>query len=155
VSSYSIAPRLALLFGAVLAALPPLVAGSASADLRWLAVGVVLALVALSAARFVTRTDESLAPAAIGDAAALGALALGVPSGAVVALFVVAIVVHFLPASWSDHISKWLPANAGGVITSVRPEPGNLGPWMGLFVFFLYPAVLLVLAGVSLVRRDA
>ena len=70
-------------------------------------------------------------------------------------LFVVSIVVHFLPASWSDHIEKYLPSNAGTVITNLHPDPGTLGPWTGLLVFFLYAVVALVLAGVSLVRRDA
>ena len=70
-------------------------------------------------------------------------------------LFVVPIVVHFLPASWNDAIAKYLPNNAGQVITTMRPEGHTLGPWTGLLVFFLYAAVALTLAGVALVRRDA
>jgi ABC-type transport system involved in multi-copper enzyme maturation permease subunit len=70
-------------------------------------------------------------------------------------LFVVPIVVHFLPASWNDAIAKYLPSNAGQVVTFVHPDSDSLGPWTGLLVFFLYAAVALVLAGVSLVRRDA
>ena len=70
-------------------------------------------------------------------------------------LFVVSIVVHFLPASWSDHIEKYLPSNAGTVITNLHPEPNTLGPWTGLLVCLLYAVVALVLAGVALVRRDA
>jgi ABC-type transport system involved in multi-copper enzyme maturation permease subunit len=70
-------------------------------------------------------------------------------------LFVVPIVVHFLPASWNDAIAKYLPSNAGQVITNLRPGDDSLGPWTGLLVFFLYAVVALVLAGVSLVRRDA
>jgi ABC-type transport system involved in multi-copper enzyme maturation permease subunit len=70
-------------------------------------------------------------------------------------LFVVPVVVHFLPASWNDAIAKYLPSNAGTVITSLRPDPTSLGPWTGLLVFFLYAVVALVLAGIALVRRDA
>ncbi|MDT7544940.1 MAG: type transport system permease protein [Actinomycetota bacterium] len=70
-------------------------------------------------------------------------------------LFVVPIVVHFLPSTWSDAIGKYLPSNAGQVITSVKPDPTQLGPWTGLGLFFLYAAVVLVLAAVGLVRRDA
>jgi ABC-type transport system involved in multi-copper enzyme maturation permease subunit len=70
-------------------------------------------------------------------------------------LFVVPVVVHFLPASWNDAIAKYLPSNAGQVITNLRVDPQSLGPWTGLAVFFLYAVVALVLAGVALVRRDA
>jgi ABC-type transport system involved in multi-copper enzyme maturation permease subunit len=70
-------------------------------------------------------------------------------------LFVVPTVVHFLPGSWSHTVEKYLPANAGTVIMNMRPDPEALGPWTGLLVFFLYAVVALVLAGVSLVRRDA
>jgi ABC-type transport system involved in multi-copper enzyme maturation permease subunit len=70
-------------------------------------------------------------------------------------LFVVPIVVHFLPASWNDAIAKYLPSNAGQVITNLHPGPESLGPWTGLLVFFLYAVAALVLAGVALLRRDA
>lgn len=71
-------------------------------------------------------------------------------------LFVFPVVVHFLPASWNDAIAKYLPSNAGQVITSTRHLDSNsLGPWTGLGVFFLYAVVALVLASVALVRRDA
>ncbi len=71
-------------------------------------------------------------------------------------LFVVPVVVHFLPASWNDAIAKYLPSNAGQVITNTRHlDPNTLGPWTGLGVFFLYALVALLLAAVALVRRDA
>lgn len=70
-------------------------------------------------------------------------------------LFVAPIVVHFLPAGWNDAISKYLPSNAGQVISHVRTDNDGLGPWTGLLVFFLYSVVALALAGVALVRRDA
>jgi ABC-2 type transport system permease protein len=70
-------------------------------------------------------------------------------------LFVVPIVVHFLPASWSDAIGKYLPGNAGSGIYSLHPDSTQLGPWTGYAVFLLYGVVALVLAAVGLVRRDA
>ncbi|MCU1589831.1 MAG: putative transporter transrane protein [Frankiales bacterium] len=70
-------------------------------------------------------------------------------------LFVVPVVVHFLPASWSDAIGKYLPSNAGQGIYSLHPDSTQLGPWTGFGVFLLYAVVALVLAGVALVRRDA
>jgi ABC-2 type transport system permease protein len=70
-------------------------------------------------------------------------------------LFVVPVVVHFLPASWNDAIAKYLPSNAGQVITGTRTATHSLGPWTGLAVFLLYAVVALVLASVALVRRDA
>jgi ABC-type transport system involved in multi-copper enzyme maturation permease subunit len=70
-------------------------------------------------------------------------------------LFVVPIVVHFLPQSWNDAIWKYLPGNAGTGIMALHPDPNGLGVWTGMLVFFLYPVVVLALAGVSLVRRDA
>ncbi|MBK5306815.1 MAG: ABC transporter permease subunit [Frankiaceae bacterium] len=89
---------------------------------------------------------------------ALGAL-LRNTAGSITALFgllfVVPTVVHFLPASWSDAIAKYLPSNAGTVITSLQPGSESLGPWTGLLVFFLYTAVALGVAAFALTRRDA
>lgn len=70
-------------------------------------------------------------------------------------LFVLPVVVHFLPSNWSDAIAKYLPSNAGQVITNSRFALGGLGPWTGLGVFFLYALLALVLASVALLRRDA
>lgn len=70
-------------------------------------------------------------------------------------LFVLPIMVHFLPTSWSDPINKYLPGNAGQAITTVRPDPTALSPWLGFAVFCAYAAVTLVAAAVLLRRRDA
>jgi hypothetical protein len=70
-------------------------------------------------------------------------------------LFIVPLVVHFLPESWADDISPWLPSEAGrAVFTAVR-LPHTLAPWLGFGVLVGYVAVALVLAGILLVRRDA
>jgi ABC-2 type transport system permease protein len=69
-------------------------------------------------------------------------------------LFVLPIIVRFLPSSWSDPISKYLPSSAGQAITHVRPDPTALSPWVGFGVFCGYTAVVLLLAAVGLRRRD-
>jgi ABC-2 type transport system permease protein len=70
-------------------------------------------------------------------------------------LFVLPIVVHFLPSSWSGPIDKYLPSSAGQAITQVRPDPTALGPWTGFAVVCLYALGVLALAAVALKRRDA
>jgi ABC-2 type transport system permease protein len=80
-------------------------------------------------------------------------------AGAVATLFglllVLPILMHFLPASWSDTVGKWLPANAGQAVIAVRPEPHSLGPWVGFGVLCAYVVVALVASAVLLLRRDA
>jgi ABC-type transport system involved in multi-copper enzyme maturation permease subunit len=74
-------------------------------------------------------------------------------------LFVVTILVNFLPQSWQNHIDKWIPALAGGQLwmTKSRP-PGStqmFGPWTSFAVLCGYAAIA-VIAGVILFRkRDA
>ncbi|MEO6528684.1 MAG: hypothetical protein ABIP93_18855, partial [Gemmatimonadaceae bacterium] len=92
--SYSLTPRIALAAGVALAALPRLLSGGDPADLRWMAIGLGVALLAVGIAWFASRTAPTEAIATIGDSAALGALAVGFPSPAFVALFVLAIAVY-------------------------------------------------------------
>jgi methyl-accepting chemotaxis protein len=94
VSSSAIVPRIALIGGLALAALPRALADSDSGDLRWLLIGAVAALVVLALARFAAASTGSETVTAVGDAAALGALAVGFPSAALVGAFVLAIVAH-------------------------------------------------------------
>jgi ABC-2 type transport system permease protein len=71
-------------------------------------------------------------------------------------LFAVQIVAGFLPGSWSQDVGKYLPAQAGLAVTTVRPDPtSSLSPWAGFGVFCLYAAVLLSLAAVRMRRGDA
>ena len=74
-------------------------------------------------------------------------------------LFVVTILVNFLPQSWQDHVDKWVPALAGGQLWMTGPRPpGNtpmFGPWTSFAILCGYAAVA-VAAGVILFRkRDA
>jgi methyl-accepting chemotaxis protein len=94
VSNLAIVPRIALVGGLALAGLPRALADSDSPDLRWLLIGVAAALVVLALTRFVAKSTGSDTVSVVGDAAALGALAVGYPSTALVGAFVLATVVH-------------------------------------------------------------
>jgi hypothetical protein len=70
-------------------------------------------------------------------------------------LFVLPIIVRFLPSSWSDPINKYLPSNAGEAITHVHPDPTLLAPWTGFGLFCGYAVVVFIAAAITLRRRDA
>ena len=72
-------------------------------------------------------------------------------------LFVLFILVNFLPQSWQMHVDKWIPFNAGSQIWRVVTSPGDymFSAWTGFAVFAAYAAVAVV-AGLILFRtRDA
>jgi ABC-type transport system involved in multi-copper enzyme maturation permease subunit len=99
--------------------------------------------------------------------AACGLLAYGLgmifrhTAGAITAaiglLFVLTVIVTFLPESWQEHINKWTPAIAGSEVWAVKQSPDafNLGAWQGFGVLCAYAAVALVLGLVVFLRRDA
>lgn len=80
-------------------------------------------------------------------------------AGAISALFgimyVVPIVLRFLPSEWADPINKWLPRTAGETITRLHEDPTLFAPWTGLALFLGYVVLALVAASVLLRRRDA
>ena len=94
VSNSAIVPRIALVGGLALAALPRALADSGSPDLKWLLIGATAAIVVLALARFAATSTSSDTVAVVGDAAALGALAIGFPSTALVGAFVLVIAMH-------------------------------------------------------------
>jgi len=94
VSNSAIVPRIALVGGLALAALPRALADSGSPDLKWLLIGATAAIVVLALARFAATSTSSETVAVVGDAAALGALAIGFPSTALVGAFVLVIAMH-------------------------------------------------------------
>jgi len=94
VSNSAIVPRIALVGGLALAALPRALADSGSPDLKWLLIGATAAIVVLALARFAATSTSSDTVAVVGDAAALGALAIGFPSTALVGAFVLVIAIH-------------------------------------------------------------
>jgi ABC-2 type transport system permease protein len=83
----------------------------------------------------------------------------GAISAVVVLLFVISLLINFLPQSWQNDVDKWLPALAGTQIwTTIASPPGStpmFAPWTGFAVFCGYAAVA-VIAGLALFRkRDA
>ena len=106
VSNSAIAPRIALVGGLALAALPRVLGDNSSSDLRWLLTGVVAAIVVLALTRYAAASTGSDTVAPVGDAAALGALAVGYPSTALAGAFVLAIAVH------AQRGSRWLALGA-------------------------------------------
>jgi ABC-type transport system involved in multi-copper enzyme maturation permease subunit len=97
--------------------------------------------------------------------AVLGLLALSLgtiirrTAGAIAAvfglIFVLPSLALLLPTSM-DVIQKYLPSNAGqALVGGGSRNASTLSPWVGFAVFCLYAVVALVLAGATLVRRDA
>jgi ABC-2 type transport system permease protein len=89
---------------------------------------------------------------------AIGALIrhTGAAITAVVGLMVViGPIARLLPGSAGQHISAYLPANAGLLITQSHLQAGDLlSPWQGFGVLCLWTAVLLAAAAFLLRRRD-
>jgi ABC-2 type transport system permease protein len=82
----------------------------------------------------------------------------GAISTVVALLFVLSILINFLPSSWQNHVDKWIPADAGTQIWSgvaSRGGPPMFAPWTGFAVFCGYAAIA-VIGGLILFRkRDA
>jgi ABC-type transport system involved in multi-copper enzyme maturation permease subunit len=61
-----------------------------------------------------------------------------------------------LPDSWGKHINAWMPTNAGQLIMQPASGPDDLlSAWQGFAVFAGWTALLLSVAAVLFVRRDA
>jgi len=101
--------------------------------------------------------------------AVLGLLALGLATiirhtaGAISAfvgvVLVLPLIVQALPASISDAVARYLPANIGLVMFSTHEIPDRLGPafnpWTGFALLALYTVTILGLGCWVLVHRDA
>ena len=78
-------------------------------------------------------------------------------SAAIGLLFVLTVLVQFLPQSWQDNVDKWMPALAGSQIwtTKATSGPHMFSPWGGFAVLAGW-AVVAIVAGLFLFRtRDA
>jgi len=64
-------------------------------------------------------------------------------------------VVRTLPSPWGTDIVKFLPSEAGQALVTVRPSPGQLGPWAGFVVLCLWAGAAVALGAWLLSRRDA
>jgi len=73
-------------------------------------------------------------------------------------LFVVTILVNFLPQSWQNHVDKWVPALAGGQLWMAKPlPPGNtpmFGPWTSFAILCGYAALAVAVAVIFFRKRD-
>jgi len=81
----------------------------------------------------------------------------GAITAAIGLLFVLSILVNFLPQSWQHNVDKWMPAIAGAQIWTTKNQPGShlFTAWPGFAVLAAYAAVAIV-AGLVLFRtRDA
>ncbi|MCW3041072.1 MAG: transporter permease subunit [Solirubrobacterales bacterium] len=71
-------------------------------------------------------------------------------------LFVLPGITALLPASVGDSVNPYLPLNAGfTVTTSTFEDPHHLSTWGGFAVFCAYTVVVIAVAAVRMVRRDA
>jgi len=73
-------------------------------------------------------------------------------------LFLLTILVNFLPQTWQNHLDKWMPADAGTQIWSTIPsqgQPAMFAPWTGFAVFCGYAAIALIAAVILFRKRDA
>lgn len=80
-------------------------------------------------------------------------------AGAIATLFglllVAPVLIRAFPSSWQDHISPYLPSNAGSTLFDLHPETRSLAPWTGFGVFCAWAAASIVAAAIVLRRRDA
>ena len=78
-------------------------------------------------------------------------------SAAIGLLFVLTVLVQFLPSSWQNSVDKWMPALAGSQIWATKVSPGahQFPAWGGFAVLAGWAAVAII-AGLVLFRtRDA
>jgi ABC-type transport system involved in multi-copper enzyme maturation permease subunit len=82
----------------------------------------------------------------------------GAISAAIGLLFVVTVLVNFLPQSWQDSVDKWVPALAGSQVWAAKAAPPGahqFPAWGGFAVLAGY-AVAAIIAGLIMFRtRDA
>jgi hypothetical protein len=126
----------------------------------WAAKGVTLSLSTHGALQAVIGGGLYLAGAAL-LAFGLGAMlrhTAGAITAGVFLLFVITIIVNFMPDSWQADIDKWLPANAGSQVwaTQHTADVGTaLGAWSGFGVYMIYAAVAILVGAITFKRRDA
>ena len=76
----------------------------------------------------------------------------------VAVLFVVQILVNFLPASWHDHVIRWLPSSSWQQLSSTmgtQTQTHLFGIWPQFGVTAGYAVVLLIIGAYLFKKRDA
>jgi hypothetical protein len=69
--------------------------------------------------------------------------------------FVIPPLMNILPTSWNNAISEYLPSNAARDVFSLTHGPHDLSPAGGIALFAGYTALVVAIAAIMLVRRDA
>jgi ABC-type transport system involved in multi-copper enzyme maturation permease subunit len=118
----------------------------------------------------VTLGDPNVLRAVIGGAlflTACGMLAYGLGailrhtaaaiSAAIGLLFVLTVLVQFLPHTWQNNVDKWMPALAGSQIWATKPigGPPSFSAWPGFAVLAGYAAVAIIAGLICFRTRDA
>jgi ABC-2 type transport system permease protein len=70
-------------------------------------------------------------------------------------IFVLPGILSALPDSWSNPIGEYWPTAAGERLTELTHGPNTLSAWWGTAEFGLFIAILLLLAGYALKKRNA
>ncbi len=70
-------------------------------------------------------------------------------------LFLFPAIVAALPSSLNNEIARYGPLRIGAAMISGKSLPNTFSPWAGLAVLGAFTAVVLIIGGVLLVRRDA
>ena len=72
-------------------------------------------------------------------------------------LFVLFVLINFLPSNWQDHVDKWVPFNAGMQVWTTHVDPGAhmFSAWTGFAVFLGYALIAIIAGSVVFLRRDA
>jgi len=70
-------------------------------------------------------------------------------------LFVVPIIVNFLPSSWNNDIVRWLPSEGGQAIWRTTTAAHEWPAWGEFSVFLAYTAAVLIAGYVLFRKRDA
>ena len=79
-------------------------------------------------------------------------------SASIGVLFVLFVLVNFLPQNWQDHVDKWIPFNAGMQVWSTASQPGPpqmFSAWTGFAVFLGYAVIAIIAGAIVFLRRDA
>jgi ABC-2 type transport system permease protein len=70
-------------------------------------------------------------------------------------LLLIPLIVQQLPTSLDNDLARYTPLRIGVTLVSGQPQPNTFSPWAGIAILCAYAAVLLVIGGVLLVKRDA
>ena len=70
-------------------------------------------------------------------------------------VFVVPIVLAFVPGHLGRDLQRYWPTTAGAQVFRVQSDSSSLAPWPGFAVLAVFVAILLVAGGYALNRRDA